>query len=127
MALVLAEAATATGTAMFPVDLTTTTITDQPLRPSPAQAAFYASMMNNFANHPFTQNIRQYFENLRSHGQAARGSFWGGNNQYDFSDNNTFVPPVDIFNTPNNWTIHIALPGASKEDIGVSWAVTSRA
>lgn len=32
-----------------------------------------------------------------------------------------FVPPVDIFNTENTYVLHFALPGASKEDIGVHW------
>lgn len=33
----------------------------------------------------------------------------------------TFTPPVDIFNTEKAFVLHVALPGANKEDVGVNW------
>ena len=38
-------------------------------------------------------------------------------------DNNeqSFTPPIDIFTSPAAYTIHISLPGAKKEDVGVNW------
>ena len=39
-------------------------------------------------------------------------------------NNNTetdFEPRADIFDTPTNYTIHLSLPGAKKEDVGVDW------
>jgi HSP20 family protein len=33
----------------------------------------------------------------------------------------SFVPPVDIFSTETAFILHIALPGAKKEDVGVNW------
>lgn len=36
-------------------------------------------------------------------------------------DGDTFTPPMDIFSNTSGWTLHIALPGAKKEDIGVNW------
>lgn len=32
-----------------------------------------------------------------------------------------FEPRTDIFDTDTNYTIHLSLPGAKKEDIGVDW------
>jgi len=32
-----------------------------------------------------------------------------------------FEPRVDVFDTPANYTIHLSLPGAKKEDVGVDW------
>ncbi|EHL03652.1 putative Heat shock protein 16 [Glarea lozoyensis 74030] len=36
-------------------------------------------------------------------------------------DVNSFVPPVDVFSTERAYVLHIALPGAKKEDVGVHW------
>ncbi|KAL8745291.1 MAG: hypothetical protein Q9184_007895 [Pyrenodesmia sp. 2 TL-2023] len=32
-----------------------------------------------------------------------------------------FSPPADVFDTEDNYIIHISLPGAKKEDVGVNW------
>ena len=32
-----------------------------------------------------------------------------------------FEPRADVFDTPSNYTIHLSLPGAKKEDLGVEW------
>lgn len=80
------------------------------------------SFATGFANHPYAQQIREYFENARAPGQRTRGSSDDDDDDdEEFGGDDSFVPPVDIFNTPNNWTIHIALPGAKKEDVGVNW------
>ncbi|PQE29155.1 Heat shock 16 protein [Rutstroemia sp. NJR-2017a BBW] len=34
---------------------------------------------------------------------------------------NSFVPPIDVFTTENAYVLHVALPGAKKEDVGVHW------
>ena len=36
-------------------------------------------------------------------------------------DNEDFTPDADIFSTPSAYVIHISLPGAKKEDVGVNW------
>jgi HSP20 family protein len=44
------------------------------------------------------------------------------NNNRGADDNaDAFEPPVDVFNTDRAYIMHVALPGAKKEDIGVSW------
>ena len=35
--------------------------------------------------------------------------------------NKDFTPPADIFDTEDAYIIHISLPGAKKEDVGVNW------
>lgn len=32
-----------------------------------------------------------------------------------------FTPPADIFDTTDAYIVHISLPGAKKEDVGVNW------
>ena len=54
-------------------------------------------------------------------------SLFGGNNNDD--DNETkaapksedFKPEADVFDTPDSYVIHLSLPGAKKEDVGVNW------
>lgn len=36
-------------------------------------------------------------------------------------DYQNFNPQVDLFNTPAAYVLHLALPGAKKDDIGVDW------
>ncbi|KAH6644594.1 hypothetical protein C7974DRAFT_23825 [Boeremia exigua] len=36
-------------------------------------------------------------------------------------DNEDFSPEADIFDTPLSYIIHVSLPGAKKEDVGVNW------
>ena len=37
------------------------------------------------------------------------------------NDIDTFTPPLDLFSTPTSYTLHLAIPGAKKEDVGVNW------
>lgn len=73
--------------------------------------------MHAFASHPFAQAMQQAAgqgAQTRPDAQAARGD-------QDGEDENTFTPPVDVFNTEKTYVLHIALPGAVKEDVGVNW------
>ena len=36
-------------------------------------------------------------------------------------DNKDFTPPADIFDTEDAYVVHVSLPGAKKEDVGVNW------
>jgi HSP20 family protein len=70
----------------------------------PGGAPFDMSgLMNAFANHPIAQALRSYV----------------GAQQDE--DDQSFTPPVDIFSTPSTYVLHVALPGAKKEDVGVNW------
>ncbi|KAK0730509.1 HSP20-like chaperone [Lasiosphaeris hirsuta] len=75
----------------------------------------FNGMMTAFAHHPYAQRVREYVERAKAQAQGAR------NNDGEGAAEQTFTPPVDIFSTRNGWTLHIAVPGAKKEDIGVHW------
>lgn len=32
-----------------------------------------------------------------------------------------FTPSVDVFDTTDSFVVHVSLPGAKKDDVGVSW------
>lgn len=36
-------------------------------------------------------------------------------------DNDDLKPEADVFDTPEAFVVHVSLPGAKKEDIGVNW------
>lgn len=42
-------------------------------------------------------------------------------NQDDDSESKDFQPPVDVFSTPSAYHIHVSLPGAKKEDVGLNY------
>lgn len=37
------------------------------------------------------------------------------------SNSKDFTPPADIFDTADAYVVHVSLPGAKKEDVGVNW------
>ncbi|KAH8675744.1 HSP20-like chaperone [Xylariales sp. PMI_506] len=70
----------------------------------------FRSLMHVLGSHPLAEGLRDYVE-------QTRGAQEGRDEQND----EAFVPPVDIFNTEKAYILHISLPGAVKEDVGVNW------
>jgi len=75
---------------------------------------FEAINAHPVAQTPFGQMLRQYF------GQAYYAPQESGETVVN-NDSEIFVPPVDIFSTETSYILHISLPGAKKEDVGVNW------
>jgi len=50
--------------------------------------------------------------------QFFGGDESGAQNKQDGGD---FKPEYDVFDTPESFVVHISLPGAKKEDVGVSF------
>lgn len=84
-------------------------------------------MMRGFMDHPFFQNLREQAERYYrpADGENTRQQQQQQQQQSDEADD-TFSPPIDIFNTPTAFILHAALPGAKKEHIGVTWNPQSR-
>ncbi|KAF4987306.1 hypothetical protein FDECE_15492 [Fusarium decemcellulare] len=80
-----------------------------PPPPYPGQGGGFpfdlAGLFRGWAGHPFFRNLRE---------QA-------GQRFQESDDSDSFTPPVDIFNTEKAFVLHVALPGAKKDDIGVNW------
>ncbi|KAF2194607.1 hypothetical protein K469DRAFT_706078 [Zopfia rhizophila CBS 207.26] len=69
------------------------------------------------------------------HGRHGGWGSWGGRgwggplNPFNFFDTNNanvnedkdFEPEADVFDTDSSFIIHVSLPGAKKEDVGVNW------
>lgn len=68
--------------------------------------------MQSLSNHPLAQAFRTYAEAQRS-GETLVPE--------DANEENSFIPPVDVFSTEKEYVLHVALPGAKKEDVGVNW------
>jgi HSP20 family protein len=82
-------------------------------------------MIGALASHPIAQAFQTY----------AQQSGWGEHNNTGATrdanaqqtgvttndEENTFTPPLDIFSTPSSYVLHVAIPGAKKEDVGVNW------
>jgi len=64
--------------------------------------------MESLAAHPIAQAFRTYTE------QAAQQTS-------ETDSENSFVPPIDVFSTETDYVLHVALPGAKKEDVGVNF------
>jgi HSP20 family protein len=69
-------------------------------------------------DHPMARQLQDFVENL------TRGGADNNNNNNDTD----FSPPVDVFTLgeAGGWVLHVALPGAKKEDVGVHWDVERR-
>jgi HSP20 family protein len=76
--------------------------------------------MASFTDGTFAQHVREYVDQARRFAQGPEAARNDNDNDNEF-DTETFVPPMDIFDGSSSWTIHMALPGAKKEDIAVNW------
>lgn len=52
-------------------------------------------------------------------GEFFRNQVFGG--ETGSRDSDDFKPEADVFDTPDSFVVHVALPGAKKEDVGVNW------
>jgi len=84
-----------------------------PPPPFPGGPAFdFSGLVQSLSAHPLAQAFRSFTE-----GAAQQSGETTGENDTE----NTFTPPVDVFSTPSAYILHVALPGAKKEDVGVNW------
>ncbi|KAL3419046.1 hsp20 alpha crystallin family protein [Phlyctema vagabunda] len=74
-----------------------------------------SGLMQALASHPLAQAWRGYAE------QAAGQQSGETLVPEDVGDENSFTPPIDIFSTETSFVLHVALPGAKKEDVGINW------
>lgn len=70
------------------------------------------ALFESLSAHPLAEAFRIYANAQRS-GETLVPE--------DTDAENSFTPPVDIFFTERDYVLHVALPGAKKEDIGVNW------
>jgi HSP20 family protein len=78
-----------------------------------------SALINAFSSYPFAQALRTYAEQA---GFGAEGQRSGETLVNPENDNdNSFMPPIDVFSTEKEYILHVALPGAKKEDVGVNW------
>ncbi|OAQ90831.1 HSP20-like chaperone [Purpureocillium lilacinum] len=78
----------------------------------------FQGMMRGVMGHPFFQNVREQAQRYYTGAGADSNNM---NNNGDESSSSSFSPPVDVFNTTVAYVVHVALPGARKEDLGVTW------
>lgn len=76
---------------------------------------FEAINAHPIGQHPWAQVLSQYGE------QAAGVAQRSGEILVPEDGENNFTPPVDVFATESAYILHIALPGAKKEDVGVNF------
>lgn len=72
-----------------------------------------SALIESLSAHPIAQAFRNYAE------QAAGNA--SGETADENDGENSFTPPIDVFSTPTAYILHVALPGAKKEDVGVNW------
>ncbi|KAK0392696.1 hypothetical protein NLU13_2191 [Sarocladium strictum] len=77
------------------------------------QAPFdLSALFANLPAHPLFQNIQSHIANAAQAAAAANSSS---------TPSSHFTPPLDLFNTPSAYVLHLSIPGAQKSDIGVDW------
>ncbi|KLU84162.1 hypothetical protein MAPG_03207 [Magnaporthiopsis poae ATCC 64411] len=84
--------------------------------PHEAKQAFAAAAM---AAH---QKAGRYIQSLGlGLNNAAAANADSGDDDDGSNDLEYFTPPVDVFETASSWVVHVAVPGAKKEDMGIHW------
>lgn len=73
------------------------------------------ALIDSLSAHPLAQTFRQYAE------QAAGQQSGETLVPEDADSDNSFTPPIDVFSTDAQYVLHVALPGAKKEDVGINW------
>lgn len=76
--------------------------------------------MDALANYPHAQHVREYLERALN-GRNNAGHEDRGDSSGDDDMDASFTPPLDFFEHMDKWVLHLAVPGAKKEDIGVNW------
>ena len=87
------------------------------------QAFDLSGLLASLASHPLARPYRQFFDNLAAQAQGEGQQFGevAREEEGEEDSTNTFIPPIDVFTTPIEYVLHIALPGAKKEDVGINW------
>jgi HSP20 family protein len=88
--------------------------------PPPGPGGFDLSgLFESLSAHPLAQAFRNYAEQAGAGAGAQRS---GETLVPEDTDNeNSFTPPIDVFSTEKQYVLHVSLPGAKKEDVGVNW------
>ncbi|KAK4197772.1 hypothetical protein QBC40DRAFT_100933 [Triangularia verruculosa] len=72
--------------------------------------------------HPLARGLRDYLSGGGNNQQDNRGEHDNrGEEGVVFEGEQTFSPPADVFDSEGAWTVHLAVPGAKKQDVGVHW------
>ncbi|CAG8961856.1 hypothetical protein HYFRA_00013656 [Hymenoscyphus fraxineus] len=79
------------------------------------------ALMASLSQHPLAQTFRNYAEQAGAFGAAGPQRSGEVLVPEDTNSEDSFVPPIDIFSTERAYVLHVALPGARKEDVGVNW------
>ncbi|KAL8825040.1 MAG: hypothetical protein Q9170_007951 [Blastenia crenularia] len=66
-------------------------------------------------------DLNKFAEFFASHLSPNTNDTTGNNQSKNNGAPKDFSPPADVFDTEESYIIHISLPGAKKEDIGVNW------
>lgn len=78
-----------------------------------------SALIESLSAHPLAQAFRQYAEQAGFGVGAQRSGETLVPDDADAED--TFVPPIDVFSAEKQYVLHVSLPGAKKEDVGVNW------
>jgi len=77
-----------------------------------------SGLFESLSAHPLAQAFRNYAEQS---GVGAGAQRSGETLVPEDTDENSFTPPIDVFSTEKQYVLHVSLPGAKKEDVGVNW------
>lgn len=84
-----------------------------------------SGLINLFASHPIANVLRDYVDEstrATSTGSTDPNTAPADSGETTVNEEaDTFTPAVDVFSTPTSYVMHVALPGAQKEDVGVNW------
>ncbi|TVY37512.1 Heat shock protein [Lachnellula subtilissima] len=90
-----------------------------PPPPGPPGGFDLSGLFESLSAHPLAQAFRTYAEQAGAGAGAQRSGEIPVTEDTD--DDKNFSPPIDVFSTEKQYVLHVSLPGAKKEDVGVNW------
>lgn len=82
-----------------------------------------SGLFESLSAHPLAQAFRTYAEQAGAGAGAGAEAQRSGETSVpeDTGNEKNFSPPIDVFSTEKQYILHVSLPGAKKEDVGVNW------
>lgn len=81
----------------------------------------FRAMLGALSGHPYAQHMREFWERNNNNNRGVTPDSSDNEEEDNDMASDSTTPPLDLFELADRWVLHLAVPGAKKEDVGVQW------